>query len=702
MLVKKLSLVVALNCCMANVSYAVSQDVKSDVETIEVKQRAYLLRSDLDGLISSTLIEKDQLDLLQSSSLGETLKTIPGVHANYFGPSASSPIIRGLDGPRIKMMQNGLDSGDASRLSPDHQVSSETSSASQIEVLRGPATLLHGSGAIGGVVNVIDQRIPRQLAQETSGGLMTSYNGGDKEKATSAHVSTAINNIGLYADAFVRDAENTSIPNDFMVEEIENSQAKAYGYTFGTSYFGDDMRLGASFGLVKSQYGLIGHAHHEDEHHEDEHHEDEHHEDEHHEDEHHEDEHHDDALPFVDTVQKRVGLEANWYNLGNDINEISFKFAYTDYQLQEIEQDHIATQIDNQSNEAKLQVHHQWLSGWDGIVGIHWQKSDLTPVGEEVSSAPATTEASALYFTQSKKTDTIEWHVGARIEDVRITPDLPYDNAENSVDFTPVSGSLGLIWQPNNQHSLLVNVNHSQRALSAAELFSFGEHLGTSTFDVGAYFSMASLGGAALYQPMAEFNALHTEDSNTIDFGWQYNGDKVTFASSVYYSKVKNFAYQSFVDLSGEGLPIYQYLQEDVSIRGGEFQLNYYATDNLFFKTFVDVTEIKLSNGDYLPRIPPMRIGGELNYDLNSWQMSLNASHYAKQDKVAVNEHETAGYTLVGLTVAKQQEVAVGQLKYYLKVNNVLDEYAQVHSSFIKDDAPLAGVSAKLGISLAF
>lgn len=668
-----------------------------EVEVIQVKAQPNLLRSDLDSLISSTLIEKDQLMLLQSSSLGETLKMTPGIHASYFGPSSSSPIIRGLDGPRIRIMQNGLDGGDASRISPDHQVTAETSSATEIEILRGPATLLHGSGAIGGVINVVDQRVPSKLNGGTSGEVQTSFNSGDDEKSVSGRLQTDIgNNVSVYLDGFSRDAHETELPSGSEHKTIENSQAESHGFTVGAAYIGKDSRIGFSYGELDSKYGLVGHEEH---HHEDEHEEEGHHD----EDEHHEEEEHGhEEMPFVKATQKRYQLQGNWFDVAPSISEISLKMAHTDYQLREIEGEETATQIDNDSSEVKLQLHHNWLDSWQGIVGVHWHTSDMTPIGEEATTVPTTSDTLALYTTAQRQWQDLTWHVGARVEHVKITPQLEQANAVDSVSFTPVSWSGGVNWQVNKQHQVLVNLNHSQRALSAGELFAFGEHLGTSTFDVGAYFSMASENGEALFRPAAEFNALETEDATTLDIGWQYSGEDVAVATSLFYSDVSNFAYQDFVDLSGGDLPIYQYRQDDVTIAGGELQVNYFASDTITLSSFVDYSRVKLKSGGNAPRIPPLRVGMELEYANDGWHASANASYYTKQSKTAINETTTDGYTLVGMSLSHDQQFNDSALKLYLKVNNVLDEKAKVHSSFVKDDAPLPGLSAKVGMRWTF
>ncbi|MGB1299432.1 MAG: TonB-dependent receptor plug domain-containing protein, partial [Psychrobium sp.] len=209
-----LATLICMSCVPAYANDKAPQkaDKKEKAETITVRGDIHLLRSDLDSLISSTLIEREQLDMMQGSSLGETLKFTPGIHANYYGPSSSRPVIRGLDGPRVKILQNGLSAGDASASAPDHQVSSEVSTASQIEILRGPATLLHGSGAIGGVVNVIDERIPSKLSDEISGEVVGAFSTVDDAKDAAFSVTGSKGNWAFYADGFAKDANETNIP----------------------------------------------------------------------------------------------------------------------------------------------------------------------------------------------------------------------------------------------------------------------------------------------------------------------------------------------------------------------------------------------------------------------------------------------------------------------------------------------------------
>ncbi len=707
MLFPKSVLFVAVTSAVFSMSVVAAEST----EVIEVKGHTHLLRSDLDSLISSTLIEREQLDLMESSSLGETLKNTAGIHASYFGPSASSPVIRGLDGPRVKVMQNGLDGGDASRSGPDHQVTSESSTATQIEILRGPATLLYGSGAIGGVVNVIDNRIPMTQIEEFSGDISASYSSGANEKVTALVLEAGQGNMSFHFDGFWRDADETKIPGAAELEHeehedgeedkdheeqhgiIENSQGSSSGFTVGSSYINDNFTFGVAYGRIDSEYGLIGHEHEGHDHHEGHGHD---HEDHHDEAEHEEGEH--EVLPHIEATQNRYQAIASWQQPFAEVPKIVIKAAYTDYQLQEIEGSQVATQINNDSAELKLEIYHQWLTDWQGVLGAHYLYSDYSPIGEEAITAPTRTNSWALFATQKRQLGQVELHLGARIERVSIKPELGTEGID--VEFTPISFSSGINWQLNDRQQLLLNFSHSQRALGANEIYAFGEHLGTSSFDIGAYYGAVPHGDHVHYV-LGEGDKPTTEDANTLDLGWRYQGEQHIFAASLFYSRVNNFAYQQEQDIAYH-LSVYQQRQDDVTLYGGEFQHSFFINEQWTLSSFVDYSRIKLTDGGNLPRIPPLRIATQLDYEINDWHANLMVSHYTKQNKTAVNESATAGYTLVDASIYKHQQLANSELIYFVKATNLLDQEARVHGSFLKDKAPLPGASLKIGLRWSF
>jgi len=314
------------------------------IEVIDVHATP-LHSSTIESALPVNVIASDELRLKQASTLGETLKNEVGVHSTYFGPVASSPIIRGMDGPRVMITQNGLDAGDASRVGPDHVVSSETATAQQIEVLRGPSTLFYGSGAIGGVVNVVDNRVPTSL--DNNFDYMIKHNDVASEDEASFALNTSSGKLALHLDGFWRDSGNYKIPgyaesesahdedehdehDEDEHEEHEeelgvkgtllNSASKSSGFTVGTSYVLDNGFIGFSFGKMIREYGVPGHSHggHEDEHEEDGHEEDGH-------------EEHDENV-YGDLEQDRIQLLSELSFDQDFINKVSSKVAYTDYQ----------------------------------------------------------------------------------------------------------------------------------------------------------------------------------------------------------------------------------------------------------------------------------------------------------------------------------------------------------------------------------
>ncbi|MBL4899699.1 MAG: TonB-dependent receptor plug domain-containing protein, partial [Colwellia sp.] len=330
----------------------------SVMEVLEVYATP-LHSSTIESALPVNVISGDELKLKQASTLGETLKNEVGVHSSFYGSVASSPIIRGLDGPRVLITQNGLDAGDASRVGADHAVATETSTATQIEVLRGPATLFYGSGAIGGVVNVVDNRVP--TSSDTLIDWLLQYNDVSNEKQGSFSLQTGNDNIAVHLDGFWRDAGDYKLPKGFDADALEDeheeheekqpthltgSDSKSSGFTLGSSYLFDQGFVGFSYGLITRDYGIPGHSHHEEEHEE-------------------ELEEHEEGTK-AEMQQDRFQLlsEAN-FNQGF-IKQLAAKFAYTDYQHQEIEDGAVGTTFTNKSIEIKADLYHQDYLGWQG------------------------------------------------------------------------------------------------------------------------------------------------------------------------------------------------------------------------------------------------------------------------------------------------------------------------------------------------
>ncbi|GAA71412.1 iron complex outermembrane recepter protein [Pseudoalteromonas sp. BSi20439] len=359
---------------LENVDDTITVTLKpSSVETVVVYASA-LHKNSLEMISPVSVLSGDELKNKAKPTLGETLKGIPGVNASYFGPVSSSPIIRGLGGPRVKITQNGLDSSDASRIGPDHATSSDSLAAEQIEVLRGPSTLLYGSGAIGGVVNVVDNRIPTNNIDALSGAAQYTHDTVSNANTYAAKLETGSNNFNFHFDGTKRSGDDYQTPRFNLPDEheegevhiegdeetatsVENTFIDSETVNFGTSYVGEHLTVGFSYGNIETDYGIPGHSHDHGHAHEEEG-----------DHEAHADEEHAETPVYAHLEQDRWQGLVSYAFHDNWIESINLRLGYTDYTHSEIEDGAIGTTFSNETTEARLNVEHQlgqwhdWLS----------------------------------------------------------------------------------------------------------------------------------------------------------------------------------------------------------------------------------------------------------------------------------------------------------------------------------------------------
>ncbi|TWX49178.1 TonB-dependent receptor [Colwellia hornerae] len=693
--------------------------------------------SSIESALPVNVISGDDLRLKQASTLGETLKNEVGVHSSYFGPVASSPIIRGMDGPRVLITQNGLDVGDASRVGPDHAVAAEAGTAQQVEVLRGPSTLFYGSGAIGGVVNVVDNRVPKTTDNQVD--YLLKHNDVADENEATLNINSGYKNFALHLDAFWRQSNDYKIPGYATAEEnhdedihdeehseeetkgvLENSASKSSGFTVGSSYLFDAGYVGLSYGRMERTYGIPGHA------------------------EHSEEEHQEmvtasggEAAVFGDLVQDRYQLLSEISFEDSFINRLVSKAAYTDYQHQEIEGGIVGTQFNNEMLETRFDLYHQAVDGWKGAWTLHYKESDFDAVGEEAFTPPSSTESIALAWLEEKHINNVLWQVGARIEQVKLNASSAGDLHDDHTDgldsyseesfhfikqkFTPISASLGAVWGYSPGYNIGVSAAFSQRAPSASELFSNGAHIGTNTYEVGALFSVHEE-NHELHVDMSDQNVA-LETAYNLDLTWRkFEGD-FGFVASAFYNHIDDYYYQANTGLFAEdgheshdeaieennieestGLPVYVFQQNNVVMYGVEAEFFYQVTPSLKATLFTDYIRAKLTdnNNDNLPRIPPMRVGGQFNYITDKYSAELSATHYFKQSDTAALESETAGYTMLDANVNFFIDAVGDDMVAFVKVNNITNEQARVHTSFLKNVSPLPARGFTVGIRGSF
>ena len=720
----------------------------ASVENIVVTANA-LQSSVLESVTPVTVIGAEKLRKIEAPTLGETLKNAPGVHSTYFGPVSSSPVIRGNDGPRVKIVQNGLDVSDVSRVGPDHNVATSLASATQVEVLRGPATLQYGSGAIGGVVNVVDKRIPQYQLDGVEGEAETSYSTVNNGSYTRADVTGGSGNIVWHVDGFYRDTDNADIPGFASIDpsedepngELESSAMETRNVVAGLSYVAEEGYFGFAVEQLDNEYGVPGHGH-EDEHDE--------HDEEHDElDGNHEDEEHEGGEGvLLDVDMTRYQAAGEWHSPIQGLTNLKFAAAYTDYQHAEIEDGEPGTVFTNESSDIRLSAYHEEVNGWHGVFGVQFNHSDYNAVGEEAFTPGNTTSSYALYVIEQKNVGDVTFELGGRLERTTLDADASEielevlqeahegeehdedhegeEHEEHAVaftfpdyDFTSVSLSAGANWEYQEGHSIAVTLSRSERAPSQQELFSAGQHLATQSYEVGLVFDMDDEGHIE-----ETLKGVKEEVSTNLDLTFRkFTGDW-GYSVSFFYNQADDYIYQTSTGLIAlteheehdedeaveeehdehgdeEGLPVYYFQQADADIWGFEAETYVDFSDSLRLTVFGDYIRAEVED-DNLPRTPPMRFGSELSYVNDGLSADVGFTWYDEQNNVASFETTTDGYTLVNASV--QYEFATQNIDWvvFARGDNLTDEEARVHTSFLKDQAPLPGRNFTMGVRALF
>ncbi|MDX1643806.1 MAG: TonB-dependent receptor [Thermoanaerobaculia bacterium] len=622
------------------------------------------------------VLSGDDLAQRVEMSLGDTLGREPGVSSSFFGQGAGRPIIRGLGGDRVRVLQNGIDSGDASTTSPDHAVAIEPMAAERIEIARGPATLLYGSSAIGGVVNVFDGSIPEvapnatltgdltlrgaTAAEETSGGLTLEGRAGER--------------FAWHLDGFRRETEDYEIPNDADVETevpgiLENSAVESEGGTLGLSWVFDRGFFGVAVTGYDSLYGIPGgHAHEEEG-------------EEEHEGE--EGEHGEESVR-IDLEQRRLDLAGAWRELGGFIDTVRLRLGRTDYEHVELEGDEVGTVFRNELLEVRTEAVHRRIGPWHGSFGLQASRRDFAAIGEEAFTPPSETDKWALFAFEELDRRDWRFQFGGRYESQRVDA-APGPRRDDD----GLSLSVGAIWAPSESHSVALNVARSTKLPNAEELFSDGPHLATGAFELG--------------NP-----DLDVETSLGVDLTLRADFGRWDGSLTLFRNEFSDFIFQTFTGEVEDGLPVARYTQADADFTGAEAEIHIELLEtephHLELDLVADVVRAELARGGDLPRIPAARLGASLHYRSERWSASADVRRIFEQDRVATFEGETPtpGYTLVGASVGYRffTETTVHRIEIVGK--NLTDEVGRVHTSFLKDEIVLPGRDFALIYRLSF
>lgn len=632
----------------------------------------------------AAVMEGDELVLRREATLGETLESLPGVRSSSFGAGAARPVIRGLDGARVKVLSDGIELLDASTISPDHAVTSEPLLAERIEVLKGPATLLYGGGAIGGVVNVIDKKIPTYVPEKGyEGELELRANSVANEGAGVFGITAGSGNFAVRAEGTKRQADEYEIPGS------PDKQAGSYNdtdsFTLGASFIGERGYIGMAYGEQNNRYGLLAHEHadchtHGSDWHcvgHDDHGHDDHGDD--HDHDHHDHEH--GSVPYVDMRQKRWDLRGELNDPLPGFELARLRIGHSNYQHEEIEGGEVGTRFNNDATDARLELTHQPLFGWRGVVGAQTLRRDFEALGEEAYVPPTLTRNHGLFLLEEYTTGAWRYELGLRHE----WQDIEADGQRNT-NHSGTSVSAGAVWTFAPDYSLGFSLSRSQRLPSAEELYANGPHAATRTVELGNV-------------------DLEEETSHNAEITLRKFAGRTTFSFSLFRNEVDDFIYAADTGNDiGAGYREIEYRQDDAVLTGAEGEVRFQATDATALTLFGDHVRGKLRDGGGdLPRIPADRLGVRVDQRLTTaLSGQLEFYRVQRQDELADYETETGGYNMLGAGLSYSGSLQQTDYLLYLKANNLLDEKARQHTSFIKDDVLLPGRNLTVGMRLAF
>ena len=649
------------------------------------------LGSDLFELAAPvSVLQGDVLFQQRKSTLGDTLYGLPGVEATGFGPNASRPVIRGLDGDRIRILQNGAGTLDASSLSYDHAVAVDPLVIERAEVLRGPAALFYGGSAVGGVVNVIDNRIPQSVVNGVGGRAEARFGGAEREKAGGIVFEAGNGSLALHADAYTRDTDDLKIPgfarsarrrtNSPQANEafgtLPNSASKSSGGAFGVSRTWADGYVGVSHSGFETTYGTVA-----------------------------------EANVTIDMQSSRWDLAGEMRNIDSPITTLIFKGSTTDYKHVELDAGSPATRFFNKGQDLHVEARHRRFGALEGAFGLQLSKSDFSALGTEAFVPPTTTDNKAGFFFEELVLGAWKLSMGGRHDATDVTSQggngvgQARFNPAQSRSFGANSGALGAVVALSSVWSVAANAAYTERAPTYYELFANGPHVATGAFEIGN-------------------TAFGKEKSKALDLALRMKSGAHRGTVSVFQNRFSNFI-TSFntgnrrgadgelnptdadnddtADGSGEDiLNEFQYRAVPARFRGVEAEGRFRVMESggkldlLANASYVRADD--QSTGRPLPRIAPLRYGVGADYRQDRFGVRIDATVVEGQGRVAANELPTDGYTMLNAALSYRLPAAGMRLEAFLRGVNLLNEEARNHVSFLKEVAPLGRRSAQLGV----
>ena len=720
MLLFRASIAVAQNPAPASASPTPSPSPGvAEAERVVVSGGA-IEQSETDKAQSVTILTEDNLKLQTAPTLGDTLSTQPGVGGSDFTAGASRPVIRGQADNRVRVLNNGTEVFDVSNLSPDHAPSVSTLLSQSIEVVRGPATILYGSGAIGGVVNVTDNLIPvEQPAERLSGEVDGRFGSVDLERSGAMALTLSpFQHFVIHAEGSILRTDDRSIPGFALDQRIRaeltpeqrhdngfggnpfgtvpNTFVKTKDFGIGASYVWDKGYIGASYSRFLSEYGVPDDPEVDE--------------------------------PGVPPERVHLNVRKDQYNVRSSIIEplpwfsvANLKFVYTDYKHDEIDNNTVGATFKTNGVDSRIELVHQPIGPFEGSIGSQVFYKALSVLGGEAFLQPTENLAAAGFIFEEVKLAPVRLQFGARVEHDAVSidssdPELTSltSPSQKNQDFLPVSGAAGAIYDFAKDWQLALNLTYSQRAPTPEELFARGPHDATFQFIIG--------------DPN-----LDVEINRSVDLSLRRTAGRVTGFINGFYT-----SYDGFIDFNPtgqfeDGLQVFVYTPKNATFFGGEGRVDFHLLpleltrpsetsdaksvknvimggqettqknpNDLYLRLQADYVHAEDSSGEPLPRITPFRYGISLNYESEHWLASIEGWRVDAQNRVAEFETTTSGYTFFNVSAGYKFQWGRTYNYIFARATNLLDAEGRDHLSFLKEVLPLPGRGVVVGLRTTF
>ena len=624
--------------------------------------------------VNDKAIEHEQL-MEGATTIGSALNGQAGVYGAQYTGGVSRPVIRGQDGARVKITENGGDVLDVSSVSPDHAVTVDPNSAQEVQLIQGADTLLYGAGSVGGLVNVVDNKIPNQMPKDGfEGHIGTRYNTGSDDMLYSADTTIGLGSqVALKVGGLTRRANDYILPNDLQQQtrREDSTFAKSDNYNAGLSWIYDRGFTGISFSNRHDRYGIPGDVESEWE-----------------PDanmmltvpaEHEDDEDEAGGSSWINLKQKRYDFKTQLNDPFAGFNKLTAQATHTTYEHEEMDGDTPATIFNSTGTDGRIVLENNPWAGWSGQIGTQFTRQKLTIDGEEALMAPTDTKRYSVFALQGKQFGTVNTKFSTRIDH----QDSHVNSDQKDFKGTAYSVAGETAWEFVPNHKLSLNASHQERLPMAQELYSNGGlHGPTKSFEFGN-------------------DDLTKEKSNNLSLGFHGVQDALKYNVSVYHNWFDNFIYANTIDRVGDFRSVH-YEQAKARFYGVDGDIAYQISSVYNMGVFGDYVRGKIES-ENAPRVPAGRLGTRINANFDDgYTASAEYYHVFKQDKIASYETNSSGYNIVnlGLAYSGKMNDKTGY-RLYTKANNVLDSKVYQHESFLAD-VPQVGRNFTVGVDFNF